>query len=62
MHPGLNNIADGVVFACLEAVDGKARGVYAQLNPSEEKLWGWLGTFKAADVMSVAVHQAKTSS
>jgi len=57
IHPGFNDTSDGViVLICLEAVDGKAWRVHAKLYPSKEQLRTWLWTFKAANVMAIALY------
>ena len=56
VHPRFDDTADCVVvFICFETVDCEARGMAAELDPSEEKLWTWLWTFEAADVVAITL-------
>lgn len=56
VHPRFDNISDIVVIRRrFEAVDSESGGVDAELDPSHQKFWRWLRTFKASNVMAVTL-------
>ncbi|QBZ61881.1 hypothetical protein PoMZ_08839 [Pyricularia oryzae] len=58
VHPGLDDVADGVVGRRgLEAVDGEARRHAADLDPAEQQLRVGLRALEAANVVAEAVDE-----
>ena len=56
MHPRFDHFTNQIIFRTrLVTVDGKARAVHTELDPTNKMLRGRLRTFESANIMTVAL-------